>query len=155
MLNQLEQAQERWGGSNQVIDTWLKERQDVLVSYCELAGLPPFDKKDSALPSLVDVKRFCQVLVDYISTGHFEVFDKIVAQCSQNGPASTELANKLYPQINTSTDVVLEFNDKFAEQDDQKGFHGFDQGLAKLGQALEQRFELEDKLIAELFHKHS
>ena len=36
MLAQFEQSQQQWGGVNKTIDSWLQERQAVLVSYCEL-----------------------------------------------------------------------------------------------------------------------
>jgi len=152
MLTQLEEAQQQWGGANHVIDNWLKERQAVLVAYCELAGLPPYTQTDSSLPSAIDVKRFCQILLDYISAGHFEVFESIVADCKEKGPHSAAQAQKIYPQMNKSTDFALQFNDKYAELDEFKTLNGFDEDLANLGQFLEERFALEDQLI-EILHK--
>ncbi|MFT5760865.1 MAG: regulator of sigma D [Alteromonadaceae bacterium] len=59
-------------GTNQTIDNWLQERQAVLVSYFELAGLPPFEQSNNTLPCILSIKRFCQILMGYISAGHFE-----------------------------------------------------------------------------------
>ncbi len=155
MLTRIEQQQQQWGGSHNAIDKWLAERQEVLVEYCRLAGLPPFEKTDRALPQKKDIQSFCQLLMDYISAGHFEVFDQIVMQCKENGPNSLALAKTIYPQIVISTDVALTFNDKYAE-DSQVALHdNFDDNLSALGQFLEQRFELEDQLIETLYSKHS
>ena len=152
MLTQLEEAQQQWGGANHVIDNWRRERQAVLVAYCELAGLPPYTQSDSSLPQAVDIKRFCQILLDYISAGHFEIFDTIVANCKENGPQSAAQAQEIYPKINKSTDIALQFNDKYAELDEFKSLDCFDVSLANLGQFLEERFALEDQLI-EILHK--
>ena len=155
MLNKLEVAQQQWGGANQVIDAWLLERQEVLVSYCELAGLPPYNKLENTLPQSDDVKRFCQLLLDYISAGHFEIFDNIVASCQKKGPESSQKAKQIYPLINKSTDFALQFNDKYAENENFKATNGFDESLARLGGLLDDRFELEDKLIQILYQDHS
>ncbi|QDP02535.1 sigma D regulator [Thalassotalea sp. PS06] len=151
MLTRLEQAQQQWGGSLNAIDNWLTERQDVLVNYCRLAGLPPFDKTDRALPKSSDIQAFCQVLMDYISAGHFEVFDQIVSKCKENGPDSLALAQRIYPQISRSTDIALTFNDRYADLGDGSELEGFDDSLSALGQFLEERFDLEDQLIEALY----
>lgn len=154
MLTRLEQAQQQWGGSLNAIDNWLTERQEVLVMYCQLAGLPPFDQTDRVLPNKDQIKPFCQILMDYLSAGHFEVFDQVVAQCKNNGPKSLALAQKIYPKIAKSTDVALNFNDKYADADDSSVFEKFDNSLSALGQFLEERFELEDQLIEALYSQH-
>ena len=37
MLENCRNARERWGGVSELIDRWLKERQELLVHYCELS----------------------------------------------------------------------------------------------------------------------
>ena len=37
MLDNCQNAKERWGGVHQLIDRWLKERQELLVHYCDLS----------------------------------------------------------------------------------------------------------------------
>ncbi len=49
----------------------------------------------------------------------------------------------------------LQFNDKFAEQDIKENLNDFDDCLSHLGRHLEQRFELEDQLIANLYDHHT
>lgn len=164
MLTRLEKAQNKWGGSHSAIDNWLNERQELLVRYCQLAGTSPFEQKDNALPVEADIILFCQVMMDYISAGHFEVYEHIVKACKVNGHNSHQLATKLYPQIDVTTDTALVFNDKYTdrEETDENGnpinleelFADFDADLSKIGQAMEKRFELEDELIEALYLNH-
>ncbi len=51
MLTRLKQAKEEWGGTLSVIDNWLEDRQNLVILYCELAGLPPYQKKNELLAS--------------------------------------------------------------------------------------------------------
>ena len=154
MLTKMERAKEKWGGSHQLIDGWLNERSDLLVRYCQLAGLPPYERNDNALPDSQDIKEFCQILVDYISAGHFEVYDRVASQCAINGKATLELAEALIPTITVATDDALQFNDTYAALSDDNGLEKFDFDLANLGQRMEERFASEDQLINTLHDKH-
>ncbi|MCC5453385.1 sigma D regulator [Rheinheimera sp. UJ51] len=155
MYTRVQQAQQKWGGSLTAIDNWLEERQQIIVCYCRLAGLPPFEKDRHTMPSQEKIREFCQLLMDYLSAGHFEVYERIVTQCAVNGTDSRRLADSLYPKIAVSTDLSLEFNDKYAEHLSTRNSGSFDIELSALGQALEERFELEDKLIETLYIRHA
>lgn len=149
MLNKLEQAAEKFSGSHDIIDTWLDERKQLLVQYCQLAGLPPFEKAENAFPESDSIESFCEILMDYISAGHFEMYDKILAECDADSNAQ-KLAEELYPQISSTTDAALTFNDSFANLSENDDLSKFDISLAQLGQQMEERFELEDRLIGTL-----
>jgi len=152
----IEAAQQKWGGRLTAIDSWLEDRQRLIVSYCKLAALPPFDKKSqNSLPAIVDVQTFCQQLMDYLSAGHFEMYERIVSECAINGHDSRKLADALTPEIAKSTDIALEFNDTYAELADEQWENAFDKDLSELGQAMVERFDLEDQLIQTLHNKHS
>lgn len=155
MLTRLEQAQQKYGGSNTVIDNWLAERQELLVKYCKLAGLPPFEQETKALPNVLEVNSFCQLLIDYLSAGHFEVYNDIVKQCEEHGPKSAALAETIYPQITSTTDRLVDFNDKYSGIKEDADLKSFDSDLSEIGQILESRFELEDELIHTLYSNHS
>ncbi|WP_105169355.1 sigma D regulator [Pseudoalteromonas sp. T1lg23B] len=155
MLSRLEQAQEKWGGSHSVIDAWLAERQELLLQYCKIAGFSPYDKKDHALPDQLQIQSFCQILMDYLSAGHFEIYDNLVEACEEKGPDSAKLAQALYPRIADTTDVALDFNDKYAENSQEKVLRDFDRDLSHLGEVLESRFELGDELIDNLYANHT
>lgn len=146
MLSQAEQAKAKWGGSHSAIDNWLHERQMLLVQYCELAGLPPFKRENGALPDKNAINAFCEILVDYVSAGHFEVYDQIV-NVDTDGNIQTELKESLYPKISQTTDHALTFNDCYADSQDDDQMASFDVKLSDLGQRLEERFALEDQLI--------
>lgn len=155
MLSRLEQAQQKFGGANTVIDNWLAERQELLVKYCKLAGLPPFDSDSRVLPDALNVNSFCQILIDYLSAGHFEVFNDIVKQCEEHGPKSAALAERVYPQITKTTDRLVDFNDKYSALKKDEDLLSFDSDLSEIGPILEERLELEDELIHTLHTNHS
>lgn len=155
MYTRLQKARQKWGGSLTAIDNWLDERQQLIVSYCKLASLPPFDDKRTTLPAQSAVQEFCQLLVDYLSAGHFEVYERIVSECAINGTDSRKLADSLYPKIAVSTDLALNFNDLYADHLSTRHSGAFDRELSELGQALEERFAYEDELIHTLYEKHT
>ena len=155
MLTKLEQAQQAWGGTHNAIDHWLEDRQQLIVEYCKLEGLPPFEKT-AALPSQAELQAFCQLLIDYLSTGHFEVYDQIVSQCAERCAQSLALAQQIQPQLVLTTKALVTFNDKYAEADpaDEMQLLSLDEDMSKVGELLEQRFALEDQLLYALATYH-
>lgn len=147
MLTKLEQATKQWGGVNTTIDAWLDERKELLVQYCRLAGLPPFERADKALPPSSEISEFCEILMDYVSAGHFEIYEKIISDSDD-----IEKVEAIFPKFSDSTDTALSFNDKYANLQDEKELQGFDINLAILGQQMEERFSFEDELIKTLVH---
>ncbi|MGQ4277107.1 sigma D regulator [Pseudidiomarina sp. E22-M8] len=147
MLKQQEQAKQRWGGAHQAIDTWLQERQLLLIEYFKLAGLPPYDKEKSALPAVEDVRNFCGLLVDYVSAGHFEIYDQIITNCGDAPAETEELAAELFPLISETTEVALAFHDQYGNSVDDTHLDDFDRHLSALAEALELRMEFEDRLL--------
>ncbi|WP_438864456.1 sigma D regulator [Neptunicella sp.] len=146
MLSGIEQAKQKWGGAHNAIDNWLTERQMLLVMYCDLAGIPPYQRTSQALPDKSKVADFCELLMDYLSAGHFEVYEQL-----SNGDS---LYDTLSPKISATTDEALKFNDRYAEINDDTNMSDFDNHLSKLGQQLEERFALEDELIGTLHNEH-
>ncbi|MCW8109167.1 sigma D regulator [Alteromonas ponticola] len=147
MLTKLEEAKSSWGGRSETIDKWLLERQSLLIKYCELAGIKPAD--GATLPTANDVNEFCSVLMDYISAGHFEVYEMLV----NDDEAGIRLKRAVYPEIAQTTDSALRFNDHYAEALSFEQAKNFDRELADLGNVLEARFALEDKLIQHMHRK--
>ncbi|MFQ3175571.1 MAG: regulator of sigma D [Psychromonas sp.] len=155
MLTKLERAKKEWGGRLSVIDSWLEERQTLVVAYCKLAGLPPYQETNHSLPAQQNITYFCQLLLDYASTGHFEIYEQIIAQCKLDGENNLKIAQKLYSRINTTTDAALNFNDKYAESANEQSLLDFDNDLSDLGQLMEDRFEREDQLLNVVFLHHT
>jgi regulator of sigma D len=155
MLTKLEQAKEEWGGTLTIIDTWLEARQECVVLYCQLAGLPPYQQEIRSLPDQANITKFCQILLDYASTGHFEVYEQIIAQCNFDGEENLKIAQELYSRITKTTDTALNFNDKYAENASDKALLDFDKDLSELGQIMESRFEREDQLLEVVYQHHT
>ncbi|RUO76591.1 sigma D regulator [Idiomarina tyrosinivorans] len=150
MLSRSEQAKKRWGGSHQAVDHWLSERAELLVKYCTLAGLPPYERSARQLPEVDEIRDFCGVLVDYVSTGHFEVYDQIVRESSRKGRELDELAEELFPLISDTTEIALDFNDRYGALENTDNCSQFDRDLSALGEAIELRLEFEDRLLGQL-----
>ncbi|OOF11616.1 MULTISPECIES: Rsd/AlgQ family anti-sigma factor [Salinivibrio] len=148
MLKKLERTKAQWSGYDDVIDYWLELRRQLLVEYYNVAGVAV--KKKQNLPSKEEIDRFCDHLVDYISTGHFKIYNMVMERWQSTGFSATQETDSLYFRIVDTTDPLLDFNDKFSELDwDDEDYHfpDFDEDISAIGELLEQRFELEDTLI--------
>ncbi|MDE1465235.1 sigma D regulator [Spartinivicinus poritis] len=155
MLESCKTAKERWGGVSEIIDRWLNERQELLVIYCKLSGLNAFDSEVESEVLPEKIQAFCQILVDYISAGHFEVYEQLLKEGKEFNDGGLELAGKIYPKIQATTEMLLNFNDKFdtaAHCNDL--IDQFPSQLSVVGQVLEERFTLEDQLIEVLHNAH-
>jgi len=93
----------------------------------------------------------CQILVDYVSAGHFEVYEQLLQEGMEFNDGGIELARSIYPRIEKNTQVCLEFNDGCEAVSSVKMLNS---SLSELGEALEERFMLEDQLIEVLHESH-
>lgn len=137
---------------NTAVSSWLNERNEMLVLYCKLSGY----RNETKLPENKQINTFCDILIDYVSAGHFEVYQEIVNSCENNGPSSVSLLNELYPKISKTTDIVVNFNEKYSKMlvEDNNSLTSFDSDLSLLGEAIASRVDLEDHLIDTLNDKH-
>src|SRR5690606_22129946 len=110
MLENCQSAKERWGGVSEIIDRWLRERQELIVRYCHLTSLEEFSDVEEVVRSFTE---FCQILLDYVSAGHFEVYEQLLSEAKEFNDGGVDLANKLYPEIQKTTEAALDFNDRF------------------------------------------
>lgn len=148
MLESCRNAQERWGGVHSLIDRWLAERHKLVALYSRLVGSTQSEVDDGAL------QTFCELLVDYVSAGHFGVYEQLIAEASSlKDRRGLELAERIYPRIETLTAAALAFNDH-CDSGDYRDSASLDMALCRLGQALTERFELEDCLIDVLHNTH-
>lgn len=135
---------------NSTVNDWLLKRSQLIILYCQLLGR----RNNPSLPDLAQINQFCDILIDYVSAGHFEVYQQIVSACEVNGPSSINLLKKLYPEISETTDIVVNFNDKYSQFLEDSNFRQLDDDLSTLGEAIAKRVELEDSLIDTLRTKH-
>ena len=142
--------EQHWGNVTEILDRWLIERRELLVKYGELGEIKTFDGANVSHGS--KLQAFCQLLVDYVSTGHFEIFEQLAGEgkafSDRDGlKEGADLMEKIQP----STELILDFNDKYLATDD---LEAVSQDLSNIGEALAQRFESEDTMIAVLQDAH-
>ncbi|RRJ82464.1 sigma D regulator [Aestuariirhabdus litorea] len=155
MLERCKSAKERWGGVSEIIDRWLNERQQLIVLYCDINGIHGFRDADST-PTPVRIQRFCQILLDYTSAGHFEVYEQLAAEAREfNDDAGIRLLERIYPRIEQITQICVAFNDRYdtTEHCEQLA-SDLPNELSRIGEVLEERFALEDQLIETLHDAH-
>ncbi|WP_343649145.1 sigma D regulator [Enterobacter sp.] len=146
MLNQLESLTERVGGSNKLVDRWLHVRKHLLVAYYNLVGIKPGKESYMRLNEKA-LDDFCQSLVDYLSDGHFNIYERIIREMEGTSPFLA--ATKLYPLLEANTQQIMDYYDSTLENAiDHDNYLEFQQALSDLGEAMEERFTLEDRLIA-------
>ena len=143
-MHEQEQVQERRKGTQEMINKLLSERQEVLVLFCQVAGLEPYTRTKS-LDNLL--QTFCQILVDYTAFGHFEVFGRI-SNGNERRMRVIKMAEEIYPDFVEATETAVNFNDKYDLSDHQLEFDHLADDLSRLGETLATRIELEDKLVS-------
>jgi regulator of sigma D len=150
MLEKCKSAKERWGGVSEIIDNWLEGRQKLISLFVHLPEQPINDELNGR------VQMFCQVMMDYLSSGHFEVYEQLLLEGRDFADGSLQEGQELLPKIQVSTDIALDFNDDFSTLSEPtvQTIREFSEHLSHLGEALEERFELEDKMIAVLHTSH-
>lgn len=123
------------------------ERADMLVQFCRIAGVEPWENTHTTEELKVMLQHFCEILVDYLAAGHFGLYQRFI-DGEERREEIRDLAEKLYPQISETTQMALDFNDKYEDDEAHKEFDkSFSDDLSKLGQALAVRIELEDQLL--------
>ncbi len=150
MLEGCKSAKERWGGVSELIDNWLNERQNILVLYCSMTGIDQQGEDDR--PLLDKLRNFCQMLVDYVSAGHFEIYEQLEQEgrdfCDNEALA---LSQQLFDHIQRNTNRCLDFNDNC---ETLSSVSDLQEALSRIGETLEERFSLEDQLISMLHSAH-
>ncbi|TKI03136.1 sigma D regulator [Martelella alba] len=154
MLNQPEILAQRVGGSNELIDQWLTARRGLLVAYYRLIGLKPNKEKHTPLNE-VALDDFCHHLVDYLSAGHFHMYDRIVQNTEDRSPNTLSII-QLYQALQENTQQIMAFYDSnFETSVDDDNCIAFQDALSGVGEALATRFSLEDRLIQAVFEHRS
>jgi regulator of sigma D len=146
MSSQKERTEERRTTTQNLIDKLLTERQEMLVLFCSVAGLEPYQRSESLDKKL---QEFCQVLIDYTAFGHFEVFGRI-SNGDERRKAVLQMANAIYPDFVVASEVAVAFNDKYDLSDHALQLDHLPEDLSRLGEELAVRIELEDQLLASM-----
>lgn len=177
----LQQVDERYSWINDMIQA----RQQLLLQYMHLLNIKPHGTGDSfedynkvlsdfhhkvdafaadksfplnttqdQLSSLLS--SFCELLIDYISHGHFDLYPKII-ELMENATGRTTLtiAHRFLPKIEQTTEVLMRFSDRYTDEWVPSKIDSLRKDLAQVGECLEQRFINEDRLIVGLRLVHS
>ena len=131
----------------QTINSLLHERQQVLVQMCELAELESGDV--SATTVIHNLRGFNQQLVDYTALGHFEIYERIVEGKERRGNIKM-VADRVYPAIATTTQLIVDFNDKYDGVEEEESLTDLFRDLSAIGEAMAERIESEDMLLREI-----
>jgi len=75
MVKDNQKLQSHWSNVSKIIERWLEERRELLAKYCDLTEV--IDVSDNAVKHVEELQEFCELMVDYISVGHFEIFDQL------------------------------------------------------------------------------
>jgi len=139
----VEQLEERRQSVRNKFHTLLETRTETLALFSALIGMRPF--KPETEVQLV-LQEFCESLVDYSASAHFQLYSYIESGTEQRAKVS-RLADQYYPRIVATTRLILEFNEKYDSETGCDNFSALDQELAVLGEALAERIQYEDKII--------
>ena len=142
----------RWDAVEVLLQKWLRERREILVNYALLADRFRADA-EAQEDQRHTLRELCQLLVDYVSVGHFEVFHELLCEAEAFADGSNRLASDIIPSIGDTTEVILGFEEKYAMMEVSRS--GYTEDLSLLGEILERRFELEDRLIVGLHQTHA
>ncbi len=137
---------ERRTGTRELVGNLLKERQQLLVRFCQLAGLEPYTPDK---PVATRLQEFCQILVDYLAAVHFELYTRL-SDGRERRQAVLKVAERHYPRLTVTTEHAVDFNDKYENINWSTVLETLPDDLSELGEVLAERFELEDKLFTAL-----
>jgi len=143
-------SDERRGRSTELIDHMLAERRQLLSLLFQITDLGGHELEESDR-EIFD--EFCQVLVDYIAAGHFGLYSRI-SEGKERRKSVAELAARIYPSIEQSTEVALAFNERYdGNKPEDMDFSDIEEQLSTLAEHITSRIELEDQLINEMLQR--
>jgi regulator of sigma D len=133
---------ERRQRTAQLIDELQNERRDLWSLYCQIADLKPFS---DIAPIKAKLTQFAEVLVDYVSLGHFGLYERILSG-TERRESLIAVATDIYPEFSEVTELSISFNDKYEKAGEASALANLADDLSALGESLARRFELEDRL---------
>lgn len=132
---------ERRSKTRDVIDRLLAERRELLSLLFDSSSSDP-------VASVIERERlrdFCEILVDYIAAGHFGLYQRL-SEGTERRAAVLEVADRVFPLIQSSTETAVEFSD-YCEANGYQRTDEIMTRLSGLAEDLSGRFELEDQII--------
>jgi len=137
---------ERRQNNHKLVAELRKERKQMWSLYFQVGELKPFTSLSETKPL---VTKFSQLLIDYISLGHFGLYERLLAGNERRENILTA-AKRIYPEFSKITDAVVSFNDKYEDQEKKFSTEDLESDLSILGENLAKRIDLEDELCGYL-----
>lgn len=141
-------ANDRRSRARKEIKQLISERNEVLSMYCSMAGCDGSNTVSAAEVGAETLQEFCQILIDYIATGHFELYQRI-SEGEEKRKDIVRLCDTIFPRIEATTKIAVDFNDMYDGGNNYTDSlkSQLSANLSKLGEELATRIELEDQLI--------
>ncbi len=140
----MQETPDRRQHNQHLVSELQKERRQVWSLYCEVADLKPFSASSETHFALT---KFSQLLVDYVSLGHFGIYEYLLSGTERREKVLTAAKN-IYPEFSRTTEAVISFNDKYDDSQSNFNVEGLEADLSALGEDLAKRIELEDDLCS-------
>ena len=115
----------------------------MLVLLWELSKLDPAAVDQTIRDTLND---FLEIVVDYIAAGHFGLYQRI-SEGNERRHAVLDTGREIYPRIAKTTDMAVEFTEKYDKAESQVIQGQLTNDLSTLAEEITTRIELEDQLI--------
>lgn len=139
-------SSERRYAAQTKLNTLLESRTETLSLYSQLAGLRPFNPDQEVKLAL---QEFCEALVDYTASAHFQLY-RFIDEGTERRARVKDVADKVYPPIAETTQLILDFNEKYDTDEHCNHLEQLDSDLSRLGELLADRILYEDQIIAAL-----
>lgn len=134
---------DRRSKAREKLDALVSSRTETLTLLTDLAGRQPFTPDPSMGRAL---RQFCEALIDYTASAHFQLY-RYLADNRERRQSVLAVADKLYPKIVETTDIILRFNDKYEAMSLDNSVEFLAVDLSNLGECLADRIRFEDELI--------
>jgi len=137
------EGSDRRGNSIEKLEVLVSSRTATLALLAELATRQPFHPEPSMEKAL---RRFCEALIDYTASAHFQLY-RYLSDNRERRRTVLTIADRLYPTIVETTDVILRFNDKYESMSFDNSVEFLAVDLSNLGECLADRIQCEDEVI--------
>ena len=137
------QGIDRRSNAAEKLDVLVSSRTATLALLAELATRQPFHPEPSMEKAL---REFCEALIDYTASAHFQLY-RYLSDDRERRSSVLSIADKLYPIIVETTDVILRFNDKYESMSFDNSVEFLAVDLSNLGECLADRIQSEDQVI--------
>jgi len=137
------QGTDRRSNATEKLDGLVTSRTATLALLAELATRQPFHPEPSMEKAL---REFCEALIDYTASAHFQLY-RYLSDNRERRNSVLSIADRLYPTIIETTDVILRFNDKYESMSLDNSVEFLASDLSNLGECLADRIQSEDQVI--------